>query len=416
MTYNLEKLKELKERGAGIRMQEDVASFLGGSDSPLFLPTIEFILDIQQAVRETSQEKDLDLAKFGIPEVFDPTFFDKVSIKASTEAIKSSTLMDTEKRRILDYLDNMEIQRADSRGVLGDDSKPASEIYASRAKIPESRKSRSKVKSVFKSLIAQFIAVNVRMSMFNTQAREQQRQVSLQRSIRDLISRTVFCEARNKMAERAEDESQQEENTLLTRIFSRKKKSNATSLSSNSHDDFDEDSNFKARKEDKIAELENSADYKHEVEAQEKAQGNDIAALNRAAQTSREKKSDKDVQSSKVIDDIVKARKEGKKEQSKDSGQEEEQGKSRRNRDLQRQMRVRLNQRLIIQQLQQQRMRSKSAAKSAEHGVEHGSHHHIEEAIRKLRTSGVSEINHSEVSMNDLKKMQPAQDQQKERH
>ena len=207
MEFDLNQLKELRERGATVQMQDDVANFVGGYDSALFYPTIDFILTIQGAARqaEIEQSVGLDLQAVGLPKVYDPVFFEKVSLKASRDAVQNGALPEGQQKQILDYLDNIEIQRADLLGVLGlePDVIDSELIYNPRGLKParKPRGSASHIKSLFRGLIDKMRKLNLRViANKEIQLRQQQdRQTILQR-LKYLIQKTVFRETRLRSA------------------------------------------------------------------------------------------------------------------------------------------------------------------------------------------------------------------------
>lgn len=210
MSIELEMLKNLRTRGASIQMQEDVSSFLGGYDNPLFLPTMDFILQLQNQARSQShnQEQGLDLNQFGIPKVYDPSYFNKISLKATGEAIRSAAIGSAAKQAILDYLQNMEIQRARYLGVIGlDNSDVDQEINRDIAsaeqtevKISQSRRrdrGAHKVKSFFQSLAGHLRALKVDIiNQQNLQNDDQHRQTQ-KAMLNQLLSQNVQKQQQN---------------------------------------------------------------------------------------------------------------------------------------------------------------------------------------------------------------------------
>jgi hypothetical protein len=203
MSIALETLKNLRARGASVQMQDDLASFLPeGYNSPLFLPTIDFILLLQNQAKSQSQEQEqqqsLDLAGFDIPKVYDPSYFDKISLKASGEMIKGAQISKHAQQEILAYLDNMEIQRAKHMGIIGEhDTQLETELkITSRAKISEARRKdrgTGNVKSMFESLVSGLNSLQV--SITNAKAQNEKRhqdQVTQQLTIREIIKQKLL--------------------------------------------------------------------------------------------------------------------------------------------------------------------------------------------------------------------------------
>lgn len=192
----LETLKKLRARGASVQMQEDLASFLdGGFDSELFLPTIDFILTLKNPPRSQQQDieqsQSVDLSDFDIPQVYDAKYFEKISIKAAGQIIKSSVLEENLRQEILAYLDNMEIQRAQQLGILGGEEPETIEF---RAKISNSKRSdrgTKNVKSMFEVLVSGLSALQVRVSQQNALKKAAQEKTNKSSRIQSIIAQRL---------------------------------------------------------------------------------------------------------------------------------------------------------------------------------------------------------------------------------
>ena len=211
MSISLDTIKDLRSRGASIQMQDDLASFLEGEtyksgyDSPLFLPTMDFILLLQNQVKsqEVEQEQSIDLSNFDIPQVYDPTYFDKISIKAAGEMIKGADIATHAKEALLAYLDNLDIQRAKHLGLIGEQGQEIAtgRSVQRRAQISNAkRKDRNtgKIKSMFESLVSSLNALQVSITNANAAKTKAIQQESLAQQIqqqksnwRDLLVRNT---------------------------------------------------------------------------------------------------------------------------------------------------------------------------------------------------------------------------------
>lgn len=65
MADNLKIIKELRSKGATIRMMDDVALHVGGYESPVFIATVEFILKLKDIVKGISRPQQQSIAVSG---------------------------------------------------------------------------------------------------------------------------------------------------------------------------------------------------------------------------------------------------------------------------------------------------------------------------------------------------------------
>jgi len=181
-------------------MQDDLASFLeGGYDSELFLPTIDFILMLKNQVKsqEQEQEQSIDLSNFDIPKVYDPSYFDKVSLKATGEIIKGADISGHAKDALLAYLDNMEIQRAKHLGIIGNDGQDIaqSQGLSRRASISAAKKKdrgTNTVKSMFESIVGSLNSLQVSINSANKRNKQNaQESIQQQNRIKELLNRVT---------------------------------------------------------------------------------------------------------------------------------------------------------------------------------------------------------------------------------
>lgn len=376
MSYDLKLLKELRERGATVQMQDDVANFVGGTDSSLFYPTVDFILTLQSASRQMEQEQSvgLDFEAFGIPKVYDPNFFEKVSIRASRDAVQNSALDDSLRMTMLNYLDNVEIQRADLLGVLGlePDVIDSQMIYNPRGLNParKPRGATNHLKSMFRGLIDGMRKLNLRViANKDVQQSQVQNRESILAKVKNLMQRTAFRQSRLRRANRENAEDDSMEATLTGK---RPNKKSAAGAAGDHEREHSEEKGQDGKSDGKPVE---DVAQKHE-QALEKFSGE----LSASALQAGEEKKHQEVGISKSINATKEAAKEVKHVQDKSKEPEKEQQKN-----LQREN-VRRTTRLRVQQNVQQIRQKANQQKQSDSRVSEMSG---EDAIKHLKRSGL---------------------------
>jgi hypothetical protein len=109
----IEVIKGLRDKGAGVRMLDDVADYVGGYDSPLFIPTIEFMLKMRIAlgIEKGPKEQSVGVDMGGqeqIPEKYDPDYFKNVSLEAAHDCAPSIENIESQQmNEMQNYLSDM---------------------------------------------------------------------------------------------------------------------------------------------------------------------------------------------------------------------------------------------------------------------------------------------------------------------
>ena len=110
MATQLENMKYLRSIGASIKLQDDVAKKVGGYESPLFVPTIEFIIKLQSIFANKTQNKQQDMAT-SMPNAFNPNTFKGVDLEEVRAQVKQSELDKKNKKQAVKYVNGMIDQR-----------------------------------------------------------------------------------------------------------------------------------------------------------------------------------------------------------------------------------------------------------------------------------------------------------------
>jgi hypothetical protein len=420
MAMNLESIKKLRERGASVQMQEDLASFLdGGYDSELFLPTIDFILTLKNPPKsqqtDIQQEQSVDLSEFDIPQVYDPKYFEKISIKAAGEIIKASTLEEQLRQEILAYLDNMEIQRAQNMGVLGSEEPEAN---ASRAKISETRRKdrgTKNVKSMFEALVNGLNALQVRITQQNSVKKAQQENFSKLNRIQNIIAQRLHHEDDHHKHGKHDDHGKM---AKVERSFLKKMRKVGRPDKKNNEGNNSDSQQARAGGRDKEFDLSGKAvsDVAHKYD-----QAQEHAAKSADDYKSAESKKDIKVMASKTIDDTKKA---GEAEKGGgDKSAENTRTESRlRNTNLQQRLQ---RTRLRLQRQQDEQLRNDQSKNESSQHKESGHHkdsgHHsiddmtAQKAVAQLKNMGVSMKDGDIAKLNNKELSQVAKLQDKNR-
>ena len=108
----IEVIKELRDKGAGVRMLDDVADYVGGYDSPLFIPTIEFMLKMRFALgieKQVNQSVEVEVGgQEQLPEKYDPDYFKNVSLEAAHDCAPSIENIESQQmNEMQNYLSDM---------------------------------------------------------------------------------------------------------------------------------------------------------------------------------------------------------------------------------------------------------------------------------------------------------------------
>ncbi len=124
MVNKIAVIRQLSGLGASYKMMDDVADFVGGYQSPLFIPTIEFIIDMNRALsmdtpsvqKQVQQSKGIgggaNATKTALPNTYDPEYFKGISLEAARFAIDNQ-LVEAKAEEIgqlsaaLNYVDSM---------------------------------------------------------------------------------------------------------------------------------------------------------------------------------------------------------------------------------------------------------------------------------------------------------------------
>ncbi len=398
MGISLESLKDLRSRGATVQMQEDLASFLdGGYDSDLFLPTIDFIIQLQNQAKGQSQDIDqqqsLDLDEFDIPEVYDPKYFDKISIKASGELMKASALEEGLKMQILAYLDKMEIQRAGAMGTLGGES---SEMQHARAKISDTRRrdrGTKNTKSMFESLVSGLSALQVRFAQQNTNQKKHQDQVVQQTRLRDIIKQKMTQNSENRQDRKESKSAEKSFLKSMRRAFRLDKKNDNEGNSSDAQHSRMQKKEYE--KETETVKAVSDVAHKYE-QAQEQA-------TKTAGEKSVTIKEDIKIDAAQNSTDTKKTENASKEQDGQKNARDDKVKSSRMQAKLQ-QVRTRLQQR---QREESQRQQQDRAGKVDDRSAE--------KAVRALKNMGVSlsEGDASKVSNKELSQVAKLQEKQR---
>lgn len=411
MGFDLSTLKDLRERGAGVQMQDDVANFVGGFDSPLFYPTVDFILKIKEATKEVEVEQvqGIDLSDFGVPEVYDPSFFEKVSIKAAKNAVQNDGKMtEPQQLTLLNYLDNMEIQRADLMGVLGASPElvGTDAVFNPRAVNPKRSPSQGKgLISFFQKVVENMR--NLKLRIITNDSPRQVERSSLTQRVKDLVARTVFREARMKMEYR-DKIGTLEGGSGIDELLNDGSGQEGGGKKGAYDLDRREDRGQEVFREDKVS-IHDVADKYEQAEAK-------YSDTKQAIEKNGEKAGE-EVGISQGIDRTIQQAKMQKQVQDvTDKGEDKEQGKEKM---LQREIRIR-QMRLRVQQTQQTKSTRDAIKDKYLHGQDHHDEHHEKakqkkqseenvknmtgtDAVRNLQGLGVSNVNDTITSATSLK-------------
>lgn len=103
----IENIKYLRQIGASLKLQDDVANRVGGYDSPLFVPTVEFILKLQNSFLSQSQQQEQGISTAQMPNTFDPDIFKGVDLELASDIVKSDDMPKAEKKKAVAYINNM---------------------------------------------------------------------------------------------------------------------------------------------------------------------------------------------------------------------------------------------------------------------------------------------------------------------
>jgi len=110
MATQLENMKYLRSIGASIKLQDDVAKKVGGYESPLFVPTVEFIIKLQ-SVFSTKSQKQGQAVGNNLPNTFSPDTFKGIDLEEVRAQVKKSELDKKQKKQAVKYVDGMIGQR-----------------------------------------------------------------------------------------------------------------------------------------------------------------------------------------------------------------------------------------------------------------------------------------------------------------
>lgn len=171
MTTQLENMKYLRSIGASIKLQDDVAKKVGGYDSPLFVPTVEFIIKLQSIFSSKSQNKQ---QVAGLPNTFNPIDFKGIDLEEVKDQLKQSDMQKKQKKQAVKYVDGM----IDQRDKFLDKNR---EFDADENQIPRKKKDKKQqVKDAGvkkKSGVISFIISSIKSALDNiTQQNAQQKQ------------------------------------------------------------------------------------------------------------------------------------------------------------------------------------------------------------------------------------------------
>ena len=115
----IENIKYLKQIGASLKLQDDVAKKVGGYESPLFVPTVEFILKLQNSFlsqsqvqsqvqsQAQSQSQAQGVSGAQMPNNFDPELFKGVDLDLAKDVIKADAMQKGQKKQALAYIKEM---------------------------------------------------------------------------------------------------------------------------------------------------------------------------------------------------------------------------------------------------------------------------------------------------------------------
>lgn len=379
MAVDYKLLKDMRKKGASVKVQEDVAAYLAeasgiesGYDSPVFLPTIDFILKIQNVAIEVSQTQEkskdskLDLEQFNLPKTYDPNAFDKISLKGTVVGVSASDkIADNLKEDIMNYLDNIEIQRAKHLGILGlDPDEVDSDLIYTKARknIKGIIIDRDRKKSLFRRIIDLLQRKQVQQVQESSRNQENQRKLSMLQRIRQQMRRVFRIESQRRASDRREDSSDEAE-----RMLNKKSRNNPHLHDEHEHEHGSDD---KAQK--------------HLVESKEQQELNS--------------KNEKEQKISQEIDKIVKDNKEMRKMKEMNRSEGKDNQKEQQQKEMQKQTRQRQT-RLRVQQ-QQNRQRDQMAKKQAESEAQDNrvSKMSVKDAVASLKSSGVHAASSTEAS------------------
>lgn len=191
MSAQLQLMKSRKDKGASFILQDDVARFLGGEgdpdyEHPLFEPTIDFILLLKNAFVAQSQDMSLGLEQQGIPQLYDPEYFENISLGAGLEGSGRNPHFPPEiRKKMVDYFEDMEGQRMRFSTV---------DKLADEMELRILNKGQGKTQNVSKSMLRSIIDVIVKRNMaqnqVSTSSASQQKQTMLGK-IREATSKLV---------------------------------------------------------------------------------------------------------------------------------------------------------------------------------------------------------------------------------
>lgn len=189
-TANLEVMKQLRSIGASIKLQDDVAKKVGGYDSPLFLPTVEFIVKIQQVFKGQGKEQDRGMQTAPLPNAFDPQAFYGVDLDSAKDVVAIGGGNKKNKKQSIKYIDS----RIDERNDFLDknpDFDAEKNLIPRRKKDKKQQQLRTEKKSHIISFLANVaraaieqiaqVAQNARQNNRSTQQQQNQTQQNVQR-------------------------------------------------------------------------------------------------------------------------------------------------------------------------------------------------------------------------------------------
>src|SRR5688572_13572466 len=114
MVSRIEVIKDLRAKGASVKMIDDVAQYLEthsclGYESPVFTATVEFIIKVKNMLKgmEQQQEQEVDIAGM-LSQVQEDEIKD-ISFGAASVAISNDEeINDDQRKKILNHLHQLE--------------------------------------------------------------------------------------------------------------------------------------------------------------------------------------------------------------------------------------------------------------------------------------------------------------------
>lgn len=299
MSEKLELIKDLRAKGASIKMIDDVAQHLetyGGYSSPVFVATVEFILKLKNMLLEYLQEKETVVS---VADQFTQKETANVNFNAARETVRKDDELDENQREKIErYI--AEIETAQLATHVENNNYKAlqnEEIDRRLNNNPKAKRKREEKRN--QSLLEKLFNVSVLSALKTDQQKKQQEQNKRQESQRQ--QQQVQQQNRQNQQQHSSQAVQQVQRSSITKMNLLKMKLMNTLKIKKDYTVIGQEA-WKAKK----ASLDPHAKKEAENASKYDKKNQKYDLLGQKSNVNKEKKASTEISISKVIDEAVK--------------------------------------------------------------------------------------------------------------